>query len=82
MRSAPGTATTIVRCTSPQRHRVHTLLQELELPVEQVTVMHRDLFKAAGIAWVDGASLSATLRGVSQPAASRLISLLIKRVEE
>jgi len=78
---AVETATTIARCTSFQRLKVRTQLRQLELPVEQVSVMHRDLFRAAGIAWSDGADMDTTLRAVSMSAASRLINALKERLE-
>ncbi|MBH1577316.1 hypothetical protein I5U07_22045 [Stenotrophomonas maltophilia] len=37
------------------------LLREAELPYRQVTVMHRDLFRRAGIEWRDGQSMASLL---------------------
>lgn len=39
----------------------HRLLREAELPYRQVTVMHRDLFRRAGIEWRDGQSMVSLL---------------------
>jgi hypothetical protein len=73
------TATTVMTCTPAQREFIRRLLCQTELPTRQVTVMHRDLFDKAGIAWVDGADMNATLRAVSKPAAHRLIDAIRER---
>lgn len=39
----------------------HGLMRQAELPHREVTVMHRDLFKRAGIAWRDGQAMDALL---------------------
>ncbi|WP_242875635.1 hypothetical protein [Stenotrophomonas maltophilia] len=39
----------------------HQLLREAELPDRQVTVMHRDLFRRAGIDWRDGQNMASLL---------------------
>lgn len=39
----------------------HGLIRQVELPHRQVTVMHRDIFKRAGIAWRDGQDMAALL---------------------
>ena len=43
------------------RSFTHRLLREAELPDRQVTVMHRDLFRRAGIEWRDGQSMASLL---------------------
>ncbi|HIE4342221.1 hypothetical protein I5U90_07935 [Stenotrophomonas maltophilia] len=43
------------------RSFAHQLLREVELPDRQVTVMHRDLFRRAGIEWRDGQSMASLL---------------------
>lgn len=74
-----STATTVMTCTAAQRQLINHLLREAQLPTLQVTVLHRDLFRKAGIAWEDGADLYATLRAVSKPAAHRLIDAIRER---
>lgn len=37
------------------------LMRLAELPIDRVTVMHRDLFKRAGIEWRDGESMDARM---------------------
>ncbi len=37
------------------------LMRDAELPDRQVTVMHRDLFRRAGIEWRDGQSMASLL---------------------
>ncbi len=46
------------------------VLRDAELPHRQVTVMHRDIFRRAGIEWLDGQSMDTCLAGLS-PAAAR-----------
>lgn len=43
------------------RDYVRGLLRKRELPTRQVTVMHRDLFGLAGIAWRDGQAMDELL---------------------
>lgn len=62
--------------TPQQRLFIRTLLREQELPVNRVTVMHRDLFTGAGIAWVDGQSMDVALEGCTKAQASSLIEQL------
>jgi hypothetical protein len=63
-------------CTSFQRLKIRTQLQQRELPMDRVTVMHRDLFARAGIAWNEGADLDGELQALSKDEASRLIAHL------
>jgi hypothetical protein len=62
--------------TSFQRLKIRTQLQQRELPMDRVTVMHRDLFARAGIAWNEGVDLDGELQALSKVEASRLISQL------
>ncbi len=62
--------------TPHQRLYARTLLREQELPVNKVTVMHRDLFARAGIEWKDGADLDGTLCACTRAQISRLIDQL------
>jgi len=41
------------------------LMRDAELPERQVTVMHRDLFRRAGIEWRDGQSMASLLDGLN-----------------
>lgn len=75
----PLSSTANTPSTPHQRLYTRTLLRELELPVNQVTIMHRDLFAAAGVDWRDGASMDATLEGLTRAQASRLIDKLRER---
>lgn len=52
------------------------LLRDAELPHRQVTVMHRDIFRRAGIEWLDGQSMDACLAGLSQQQLRTLIDQL------
>jgi hypothetical protein len=54
----------------------HGLIRQAELPTRQVTVMHRDLFKRAGIPWCDGQDLQALLDTLERPQLAALIDQL------
>ncbi len=43
------------------RDYVRDLLRQRELPMRQVTVMHRDVFGLAGVPWRDGEQMEAFL---------------------
>lgn len=66
-------------CTSPQHNLVRVLLRQLELPIDRVTVMHRDLFKASGIAWNEGRDLCAEISALTSSQARVLIGHLQQR---
>ncbi len=52
------------------------VLRDAELPHRQVTVMHRDIFRRAGIEWLDGQSMDTCLAGLSQQQLRTLIDQL------
>ena len=52
------------------------LMRQAELPHRQVTVMHRDLFRRAGIPWKDGQSMDALLASLDRPQLRALMDLL------
>lgn len=52
------------------------VLRDAELPHRQVTVMHRDIFRRAGIEWRDGQSMDTCLAGLSQQQLRALIDQL------
>lgn len=58
------------------RERVQMLMRKRELPLRQVTVMHRDLFGAAGIDWKDGQSMDALLGSLHMGELIRLATQL------
>ncbi|HIE5969061.1 TPA: hypothetical protein ACXN3R_001000 [Stenotrophomonas maltophilia] len=53
-----------------------SLMRDAELPDRQVTVMHRDLFRRAGIQWRDGQDLVELLASLDLQQLSSLISQL------
>lgn len=67
--------------TPQQRDFIRTLMRELELPRDRVTVMHRDLFARAGIPWRDGVELAAEINTISPDQAHALITQLKARAE-
>ncbi|WP_340569904.1 hypothetical protein [Stenotrophomonas sp. G106K1] len=52
------------------------LLRDAELPHRQVTVLHRDILRRAGIAWQDGQSMASLLSALSQQQLRSLIDQL------
>lgn len=66
-------------CTQHQRLAIRCYLGQLELPLDRVTVMHRDLFSRCGIAWHQGANVDTTLEGLSRAQAQALITRLQER---
>jgi hypothetical protein len=66
-------------CTQPQRMAIRGFLSQLELPLDRVTVLHRDLFSRCGIAWHQGANVDTTLEGLTKAQASALITRLKER---
>ncbi|MGH8053565.1 MAG: hypothetical protein ACREP4_06570 [Stenotrophomonas sp.] len=40
-----------------QRQFIRALMRDAELPTRQVTVMHRDIFRRAGVSWTDGQAM-------------------------
>ncbi|HHA2467513.1 hypothetical protein ACVMVB_18270 [Stenotrophomonas maltophilia] len=52
------------------------VLRDAELPHRQVTVMHRDIFRRAGIEWRDGQSMDTCLASLSKPQLRALIDQL------
>ncbi|MBM9911900.1 MULTISPECIES: hypothetical protein [Stenotrophomonas] len=52
------------------------LLRDAELPHRQVTVLHRDILRRAGIAWQDGQCMASLLSGLSQEQLRSLIDQL------
>lgn len=58
------------------RSFAHRLLCEAELPDRQVTVMHRDLFRKAGIEWRDGQSMASLLDSLNLQQLRALIDQL------
>lgn len=66
-------------CTSHQRLAIRGYLRQLELPLDRVTVLHRDLFTRCGIAWHQGANVDSTLDGLNCAQASALITRLKER---
>lgn len=67
--------------TPHQRDYIRDLMRQIELPLDRVTVMHRDLFRAAGIPWRDYVDLDAELATLTRGQASRLIDGLKKRTD-
>lgn len=65
--------------TPEQRRYIRGLMRQLELPIDRVTVMHRDLFRTAGIAWRDYVDLEAELSLLTLAQAGALIDALKKR---
>lgn len=47
--------------TASYRDYVRDLLRKRELPMRQVTVMHRDVFGLAGVPWRDGQQMEELL---------------------
>ncbi len=66
-----------------QRQFVRMLMREAELPVREVTVMHRDIFRRAGVDWIDGQSMDRLLDSLSIHELHRLTDQLrVDEVEE
>lgn len=64
------------KSTPQQRLFIRRLLREAELPVNRVTILHRDLFARAGIDWVDYVEMDGVLEALNKAQASRLIDQL------
>ena len=47
--------------TASYRDYIRDLLRKRELPMRQVTVMHRDVFGLAGVPWRDGQQMEELL---------------------
>ena len=65
--------------TPHQRLAIRCALRELDLPADRVTVMHRDLFKAAGVPWNEGKDLDGELCAMTKAQASSLLAKLRER---
>lgn len=62
--------------TSLQRLALRCELRQQEYPTDRVTVMHRDLFGAAGVPWNNGRDLDAELCTITKEQASALLRQL------
>lgn len=62
--------------TSWHRGYVSALLRQQELPSDIVTVMHRDIFRRAGITWKDGQRMDGMLASLSLDELKRLADQL------
>lgn len=62
--------------TSAQRESIRRWMGACELPLDRVTVMHRDVFRDAGIPWNEGRDLDAELCTITLKQASCLMTLL------
>jgi hypothetical protein len=58
------------------RSYVASLMRKRELPTRRVTVMHRDIFGHAGVAWKDGQSMDECLDGLHMGELIALAKLL------
>lgn len=59
--------------TSHQRLAIRGELYQQDYPRDRVTVMHRDLFAAAGVPWNEGKELDAELCAMNRAQASSLL---------
>jgi hypothetical protein len=62
--------------------RIWARLHEAELSMREVTVMHRDIFRRAGIEWQDGQPMEEVISSVSDDQLRRLLAELPNEDEE
>lgn len=65
-----------MRATPSQRAYIRALLDARELPVDVVTVLHRDIFRRAGVGWQDGQRMDELLATLNWADIDRLVSEL------